>query len=172
MSPAGVETPDALAQESGEAMPNWLFIACGLSWGAGLIHIGAAIGHADESGLYTLFFALLAPLQLGWGFLMCRRRSHGLVVLGLVLSLVVVAVWVMSRTTGMPVGPEPWHPERVGVIDAVATGDELVLALLIWSFAWPRQGRLRSLVGAAAKPCAIALIVLSSLSLLSAGHGS
>ena len=35
-------------------------MACGLSWGAALIHVSAAIGHVHESGLYVLFFALLA----------------------------------------------------------------------------------------------------------------
>jgi len=154
-------------------LPDWLFMACGLSWGAALIHISAAIGHVHESGLYVLFFALLAPTQLAWGFLVCRRQTRELLLAGVALSLLVATVWLMSRTTGLPVGPEPWHPEAVGAVDAIATADELGLALLVWLYGFSGlHGRAVRALGVGAKVGALALVVLSSLALLAAGHGT
>jgi hypothetical protein len=154
-------------------LPDWLFMACGLSWGAALIHVSAAIGHLHESGLYVLFFALLAPTQLGWGFLVCRRRTRELLLAGVALSLLVAAVWLMSRTTGLPVGPEPWHPEAVGAIDAIATADELALALLVWLYGFSGlRGRAVTVLGIGTKVAGLALVVLSSFALLAAGHGT
>ena len=161
------------------SLPDWLFIACSLSWGAALIHVSAAISHASESGLYALFFGLLAPIQLGWGLLICRSTSRRLLLAGCVLSLLVVAVWAMSRITGMPIGPAPWHPERVGLIDSLASADELMLVWMVSSFgrsdAPGRSGR-SPVVGAnvagATQALGVVLIVLSSLALLGAGHVS
>jgi hypothetical protein len=154
-------------------LPDWLFIACGLSWGAGMIHVSAAIDHASESGLYTLFFALLAPVQLAWGFLMCRSSSRRVLLAGCALSLIVVFVWAMSRTTGVPIGPQPWRPESVGLTDSLATADELMIVLLAWSFgrsAAARRGRSALAVGA--EVVGVMLILVSSLALLVAGHSS
>jgi hypothetical protein len=152
-------------------LPDWLFTACGLSWGAALIHISAAIGHVHESGLYVLFFALLAPTQLAWGFLVCRRSTRELLLAGAALSLLVAAVWLISRTTGLPVGPEPWRPEAVGAVDAIATADELALALLVWLYGFSRlRGRAARALGVGARVGGIALVILSSLALLAAGH--
>jgi hypothetical protein len=165
-------------------LPNWLFIACGLSWGAAVIHVSAAISHAGESGLYTLFFALLAPIQLGWGLLMCRSPSRRLLLAGCLLSLAVVVVWAMSRTFGMPIGPKPWHPEAVGLVDSLASLDELTIVLLAWSCgagfgggdglgASPDRGwRAARAVRAGAQLLGVVLILLSSLALLAAGHAS
>jgi hypothetical protein len=154
-------------------LPDWLFTACGLSWGAALIHISAAIGHVHESGLYVLFFALLAPTQLAWGFLVCRRSTRELLLAGAALSLLVGAVWLMSRTTGLPVGPEPWRPEAVGAVDAIATADELALALLVWLYGFSGlRGRAARALGVGARVGGIALVILSSLALLAAGHST
>ena len=154
-------------------LPDWLFTACGLSWGAALIHISAAIGHVHESGLYVLFFALLAPTQLAWGFLVCRRSTRELLLAGAALSLLVAAVWLMSRTTGLPVGPEPWRPEAVGAVDAIATADELALTLLVWLYGFSGlRGRAVTALGVGARVGGIALVILSSLALLAAGHST
>jgi hypothetical protein len=181
MSPSDAGSPQAQVL-TGDAppidadtptIPNWLFTACGLSWGAALIHLSAAIGHLDESGLYVAFFAALAPIQLAWGFLVCRRASPRLLFAGIVLSLGVAAVWAMSRTTGLPIGPSPWHPEEVGAVDVIATLDELTLALLVWLYGFTSvRTPLARAVGSGGKVFGLMLVVLSSLALLTAGHVS
>jgi hypothetical protein len=166
--------PEASGRVLPATLPDWLFTACGLSCGAALIHVSAASSHLSESGLYAAFFAVLAPIQLGWGLLMCRAPSRRLLLAGCALSVAVVGVWAMSRTTGIPVGPEPWHPEGVGLIDSLATADELTIVLLAWS-----SGRAHAVPDRAgrwlrggAQALGVVLILLSSLALLSTGHAS
>jgi hypothetical protein len=112
-------------------MDDALFLAAGLSWGACMIHVEAAIDHFQESVLYAVFFAVLAVVQLLWGIAIYRRPSRRLLAAGVVMSLMVVALWIMTRTTGIPVGPERWTSEPVGTADSLASGDELVLALVV-----------------------------------------
>lgn len=47
--------------------------------------------------------------------------------LGIVANGAMVAIWTVSRTTGLPVGPDPWMPEALGALDLLATGLEMVL---------------------------------------------
>ena len=109
-----------------------LIVACGLAWGAGLIHVVAAFDHVDEYVPFAVFFALLAPLQFAWGVAVYRRPDRRLLIAGAVGSLAIVALWILSRTTGVPIGPQAWQPERVGVLDAICSADEAVLAALVF----------------------------------------
>jgi|SRR5947209_20583595 len=79
---------------------------------------------------------------------------------GVVLCLGVVVVWALSRTTGLPIGPEPWQREPVGAADLIATADEVAIVLLVLT---RRGGRLVTAAG-------VALILLSSIVLMLAGH--
>jgi hypothetical protein len=151
---------------------NAVFIACGLAWCASLIHVQAAIEHLNESALYAVFFALLAPLQFIWGLAVCRRPARPLLRAGAVLSLFVAGLWLMSRTTGLPIGPAHWHSERVGVADSLATADEVVTAFLClrpsgFGVTGFLQRGSRHVVAAGG----LCLILLSSLALAVLGHG-
>jgi hypothetical protein len=118
-------------------------------------------------------FAVLAPVQLAWGFLTCRRSSKRLLLFGVVLSIAVVIAWALSRTTGLPVGPQPWHAEEVGVIDSIATADELLLALVVSVYGLsPPRRPVGVALGRLALGCAVVLVTVSSLALLGAAHVS
>ena len=138
-----------------------LFALCGLSWVAGLIHVAAAVAHLDEYALYSVFFELLALAQFGWGIALYRAPSIALVRAGAVMSALVVVLWIVSRTVGLPIGPEPWHPEAVGPIDALASADEALIALVV-------AVRSRGLGQSLANGVAMCLILVSSLALTSA----
>lgn len=147
-----------------------LFIVCGLAWITGLIHAQAAIQHVDEYALYALFFVLLAITQCVWGIALYRSPSRKLLFAGAMLSLAVAGLWIISRTSGLPVGPRPWTPEPVGAIDSIATGNELVLALLV--FFYLRRKQLSSLARGCTRlttTTALCLILLSCLALIG-GH--
>ena len=77
-----------------------------------------------------------------------------------------MVVWVISRTSGMPLGPEPWTPERVGAADLIATADELGLAVLV---ALHLRGSLRG-VRVAAVAGAVLLVLFSGLTFTLSGH--
>jgi hypothetical protein len=142
-----------------------LLIACALSWSAGLIHVKAGIDHLHEHVLVSAAFGLLAAAQLVWGIALYRRPTRGLLAAGAALSVVVVALWGMSRAAGLPLGPDRWSPEPVGALDSVASADEVVLALL--ASLHLRAGRGVAPLAAAAGMC---LILLSSLLVALGGH--
>jgi hypothetical protein len=85
--------------------------------------------------------------------------------LGALGSVAVIAAWTVSRTAGLPFGPEPWNPESVGLIDALATADEAALALLAGVRTLPAHLGPRRLITGAATGLALVLILLSSLTL-------
>jgi hypothetical protein len=148
-----------------------LFLICGLAWSGALIHVVAAIEHVDEYVLYAVFFELLASAQFLLGIALYRSPTRTLLITGATMSLLVVVLWIVSRTLGLPIGPAPWTPEPVGILDVVASADEAVLALLVLL-------RLRSTpAGALGRATAylvtttgVLLVLLSSLALTLGGH--
>ena len=88
--------------------------------------------HFREYWLFGLLFAIVAPLQLAWAELVRRRPDdRRLLIAGAIGNLGVAAVWVASRTTGLPIGPHPGEPEPVGIKDLLASYDELLLAVVV-----------------------------------------
>jgi hypothetical protein len=121
---------------------------------AGMIHAVAAVIHFGEIWWYGALFTLLACFQMGWAAQLYRRPTKSLLGAGILVSLGTVAVWVISRTAGLPVGPGAWKPESVGALDIAATLDELAiialaLALLRDSVEWIGAASMRLAVYAA-----------------------
>jgi hypothetical protein len=102
-----------------------------LSAAAAVVHLSVARVHFDEYWLFGVLFVASGVLQLAWAVLIWRRRDdRRLLVAGLALQLGIVVVWVASRTTGLPDGPERWKPESVGPLDAVCSLDEVLIVVL------------------------------------------
>ncbi|MDX6322048.1 MAG: hypothetical protein QOF52_1906 [Propionibacteriaceae bacterium] len=96
------------------------------SAGAGAIHLAFGPEHLTEWAPLGLGFYASGVLQLLWaGFLVRRERW---LVAGSVGSLLFVGVWLVSRTTGLPLGPERWQAEAVGRADVLCVALELVVA--------------------------------------------
>jgi len=104
-----------------------LLMAC--SVGAALVHAEVIRSHFQESTLYGWFFVLSAAAQLIWGLLVLRWPDRALLVSGAIGNGLIVVLWVVTRTTGLPIGPEPWQAESVGAFDVVATVLELALVI-------------------------------------------
>jgi hypothetical protein len=147
-----------------------VLLIAGLAWAAGLIHLQAAIDHADESRLYAVLFVLLAVAQAGWGVALCRHPARSLLRAGVAGSLGVVVVWVLSRTVGLPVGPDLGNPEAPGPLDVIATADELVIALMLLLELFPRLGALILHRGRLLEISGVLLLVVSSLVLAGGAH--
>lgn len=148
-----------------------LLVVCALSWVAALIHLKAAFQHLDEYVPYAIAFAVLAAAQLWWGFAVYRSATRRLLWAGTAASLLVVAVWVASRTSGLPLGPTPWRPEPVGALDLLASADEALLAALVLGrLGLPARRGGGAWTGHVLAAAALGLILLSSLTLVG-GHG-
>jgi hypothetical protein len=120
-----------LAREGITTPPLLRLTAVACLFGAEAIHIAVIDEHLSEwlpAGLFFVGIALAEGL-LGVGLLVkptARLRRAAIWV-----SLGTVAVWLLSRTAGLPVGPMSGRTEHVGISDSVATGFELVTAFAL-----------------------------------------
>ena len=144
-------------------------LTAGLSLTAGLIHAVMSAGHFEEAFLFGCFFVAAAVFQITWGVALYRSDGRAWLRTGALVNLGVVLVWLLSRTVGLPIGPEPWTPESVGVVDVVVGVDELLLAGLALGVLAPRRVARRLAVGAtwaAGSACVLSLTAL----LVAGGH--
>lgn len=103
--------------------------AIGLSLAAALIHAAVAPEHFDEYTLFGVFFVSAALFQLAWAERMRRSPSNRLIlIVGVAANLAIVTIWVVSRTAGVPLGPEAGVPEAIGAPDTICSIDELAIA--------------------------------------------
>jgi len=121
-----------------------------LSWLAGLIHFAVAPAHFEEWAPFAVCFAVAGVLQVGWAAAFFRAPSFRALAVNAVLAGGLIAVWTLSRTVGLPVGPDAGTPEAVGLADVGATAAEAVLVAA--ALGWRRGAAPRWLlpVGAAA----------------------
>jgi hypothetical protein len=103
-----------------------------LAWSAATVHAAAAVVHLDEWLLAAVFFAVVAVAQFAIGAWLWARPEPRALLLAGASGAALAGLWAVSRTVGLPFGPEHGHAESVGVLDLVATGDEvLVLATVV-----------------------------------------
>lgn len=118
--------PDAPAPATPEGSTigdtvRWLAVAACV--GSAVVHFAYAPRHLDEETSHGVFFLTVAWAQLGAGFALARLRDvRWPWTAAAALQAAVVAVWVVSRTAGVP-GSDA---ESVGFPDALATGLEAV----------------------------------------------
>jgi hypothetical protein len=97
--------------------------------GAAIIHATVVGEHLEEWAPAGLFFLGLVLVEGSLGSLALLAWSRLVCVLVAVSGLGTVAVWTVSRTTGMPIGPADFRvPEAVGRADVVCGILELVAA--------------------------------------------
>jgi hypothetical protein len=92
-----------------------------LSMAAAAIHFAVMGEHFDEYVAFGVFFSVVAWLQALWAVGVIVLPSRRLLLLGLVGNALVVLVWLSSRTTGLPIGPEAGAPEPAAFVDVLST---------------------------------------------------
>ena len=100
-------------------------IAAGLSAVAGGIHAWVVPEHYEEYALFGVFFAVIGFAQFAWAAAVLRRPTRFLHVAGIALGAGLLALWALSRTAGVPIGPEAWEAEPAELLDVVAGAAEL-----------------------------------------------
>ena len=106
--------------------------AAGLSFAAALVHGSVIATHFREYFLFGLFFAIVTPLQLAWAELVRRRPADRFwLKVGAAGNLAIALTWTVSRTVGLPFGPDRFEAEALGLKDVLATADELGIVLLV-----------------------------------------
>jgi hypothetical protein len=101
------------------------------SLGAGLVHLAAVSEHVAEWWLYAVFFLVLGVVQIAWAVQAMEGDSLPVPSLFATVNAAVIGLWLVSRTIGLPVGPEPWTAEAVGAADLLCTALEAVVIVLV-----------------------------------------
>ena len=115
--------------------------ATALSIVAGIIHAAYSPSHLEEWWGYGLFFFFAAALQIIYGVALGAgafqpvtwkgdwfRAKRNFLLLGIAGNLGIVAVYLVSRTVGVPFfGPEAGEVEPFGVIDVLSKVVEVFL---------------------------------------------
>ena len=118
------------------ARPYLLAALASLSAAAAAIHFAVVFEHFRDDTLYGVFFLVLSWAQLIWPAVLLWRPSRLWLWLGLTGNAAVLAVYIASRTVGLPFGPDLHHPEPVGALDVMSCVLEFALiigcAALIW----------------------------------------
>jgi hypothetical protein len=99
------------------------------SAGAAAIHASVCSDHFREFFAFGVFFVIAAVLQAMWAVRVCIRPSRALLVVGAAGNAAVILVWALSRTAGLPIGPEVWRPEAISMLDLIATLLEVALVV-------------------------------------------
>lgn len=124
-------------------------MAAGLSFLAGAIHLAAGPDHLRLWWAYGLFFFSAAAAQVGFGLVLATRGIEGwggwdavrgrVCLVGVAGTLAIMALWAVSRTVGVPLGPEQ-EPEGIGPLDAASKLVEAALVgVLLWLWALDRR---------------------------------
>ena len=98
-----------------------------LSIGAAVIHFAVIAQHMNEWWLTGTFFAVVALFQLAWAVAVLAQPSQPLYLAAALVNAGVVLTWIVSRTVGVPVGPEAGEVESIGLPDVLATSYEALL---------------------------------------------
>ena len=121
-------------------------IAAALSFVAGALHLLAGPAHLEQWWAYGLFFFVAAAAQGAYGLVLATRGIEGwggwgamrrrVYLAGILLTLAIITLWVVSRTVGVPVGPAASEPEGIGGLDASSKLVEAALLLVLARLAW------------------------------------
>ena len=110
-------------------VPYVRLLLAGLSFGAAAVHFAVAPEHFSVSWVQGTFFGLVAWAQTAFAVAILLRPSRAVLRLGFALNAAVLVVWVVSRTSGVPVGPDAWTAEPVAFADVLTSVLEVATVL-------------------------------------------
>jgi hypothetical protein len=137
-----------------------------LSAGAAAIHFAVVFEHFTEYTLYGVFFLVISWAQLIWPAVLVWRPSRPWLWAGIGGNALVLAIYVASRTVGLPFGPDLHDVESVGALDVVSCVLEAALiagcAALLWRPSLADRPAPRSGLAAASALLAVPVAVIAA----------
>jgi hypothetical protein len=100
---------------------------CAASAAAAAVHFAVLGEHFGEDPRFGAFFVAAGLFQLAWAACILKRVSPRLLVAAGIGNALILGVWALSRTVGLPIGPDSAVPEPVGLPDLVASACEVGL---------------------------------------------
>lgn len=119
-----------------------LFVAALGSGAAGCAHLSVAGDHLAAWWGYGAFFLLVGSAQLVAGLALVRAARDRLVRANVWGNLVLILLYVASRTVGVPIGPEHagHRLEPAGPLDLVTVATEVLIVFALLPVL-PRRSR-------------------------------
>jgi len=110
--------------------------AAALSLLAAAIHLWVVPDHLEEWWGYGAFFVVLATAQGLYALGLLRWPTRSIFLLGAAGNLAVAILWLVTRTTGVPLlGPHAGGLEGVGVLDLACTLGEVGIVVVLGALA-------------------------------------
>jgi hypothetical protein len=114
------------------AVEQIAIIAALLVLASSVVHAAVIGDHLEEWAPFGVAFAVVTCAQAAWVVLVWRTPlRRRLLIAGAVGNAALVVVWAISRTVGLPVGPQPWQPEAIGAADLLCKLDEVMAVVLV-----------------------------------------
>ena len=144
------------------AWPMRIVIAA-LALGNAAIHFAMVPSHAAESTAQAVGFGIASWLSLGLGIAVLVRADRRVLATAAVVHAAYIAIWLWSRTAGLPFGIHDGHPESFTGIDvlanAMAVGIVVCSVVAMWR---PAMGRRSGALGMALSGVVAGGVMLAS----------
>lgn len=154
------------------AWAGWVKAAlAALSASAGVIHGVVAFDHLGGAGEGLAFFTVAAAAQLALAVVVVVSRARWVLAAGILGHGVLTAVWLVSRTVGVPVGAHSGEALSIGLADGIS--QLLQVLFIVVAALWLAQDRapVRWLVPRALAGGSI-VVLLAVVPLTTAGAGA
>lgn len=111
----------------------WRYSAAGFSAVAGIIHAYFMSEHFEAWVGYGGFFLVATVCQLLLSHILAATRPVRREVLwaGILGNAAIIALWIVTRTLGIPLGPEAGMVEEIGALDRTSKIAELVVIVCL-----------------------------------------
>jgi hypothetical protein len=96
---------------------------------AATVHFAVISEHVEDYWLFGVFFGSAGLAQALFAVLVVQRPSRLVYAAGAAGNAAIVALWIVTRTAGLPMGPDPGEAEAVGTADVVSTVLELLIVI-------------------------------------------
>lgn len=124
--------PEIAQRRRHSAAEDLAYVAALLVLVSSLIHSAQIVPHFEQYWLYGAFFAVAATWQAIWAArIFGDPLNRRVLVTGIVGNVALIVVWAISRTAGVPIGPQGWHPEALSAVDVLSKLDELAAVVLM-----------------------------------------
>jgi hypothetical protein len=92
-----------------------------------VIHATVIGEHLAEYPPYGWFFLAVTLFQVTWGVVVLITPTRTWLAFGIVSNSALLVIWLWSRTSGLPIGPDPGMAEAIGLPDVVCCLYEILL---------------------------------------------
>ena len=154
-----VEVPASAMPASDRTAVRILTVIALTSIATGAIHVAAAATLGKNSGQNLAFFGIVAVAEIVWGLVALARAPRWWLALGVLGNAVVVAIWVASRTVGVPFGQFAGDVFPAKYPDVLATLFGVVTALGALALAVQGSGPSRAAARARGFALAAAIVI-------------